>query len=94
MNDDRWGTSAAFLDYDHDGGLDLYCCNYAKWTLADNHFCGNRRRGVRIFVAPVPSNPDHTSSTTTNRTERFVNRATRPESTLGQDGDRGLSREM
>lgn len=58
VDDDRWGTSAAFLDYDHDGGLDLYCCNYAKWTLADNHFCGNRRRGVRIFCSPSSVEPE------------------------------------
>lgn len=27
-----WSTSAAWLDYDGDGWLDLFVCNYVKWT--------------------------------------------------------------
>jgi hypothetical protein len=29
-----WSTSAAFLDYDGDGWLDLFVCNYVKWSPA------------------------------------------------------------
>jgi hypothetical protein len=29
---DDWGTSAAFVDYDNDGRLDLFVCNYVKWS--------------------------------------------------------------
>jgi hypothetical protein len=29
---DDWTTSAAFLDYDNDGRLDLFVCNYVRWT--------------------------------------------------------------
>jgi hypothetical protein len=29
---DDWGTSAAFVDYDNDGLLDLFVCNYVRWS--------------------------------------------------------------
>ncbi len=31
-SDDAWGTSCAFLDYDNDGLLDLFVCNYVTWS--------------------------------------------------------------
>jgi enediyne biosynthesis protein E4 len=30
--EDDWSTSCGFLDYDNDGDLDLFVCNYVKWT--------------------------------------------------------------
>ena len=30
--DDVWSTSCAFLDYDNDGRLDLFVCNYVTWS--------------------------------------------------------------
>lgn len=28
----QWSTSAGFFDYDNDGDLDLFVCNYVKWS--------------------------------------------------------------
>ncbi len=38
-----WSTSAAFLDYDGDGWLDLFVCNYVTWSPA-----GDVEQGFRL----------------------------------------------
>lgn len=40
-------TSAAFLDYDNDGLLDLYVCHYVKYDLAHDRWCGIGRTRKR-----------------------------------------------
>jgi hypothetical protein len=30
--EDAWGTSCGFFDYDNDGRLDLFVCNYVEWS--------------------------------------------------------------
>jgi len=47
-------ASAAFLDYDNDGWLDLFVTHYFQWTFAENSdtWCGNREPGYRIYCDP------------------------------------------
>ena len=47
-------ASAAFLDYDNDGYLDLFVTHYFQWTLAENKddWCGRREPGHRIYCDP------------------------------------------
>jgi hypothetical protein len=55
-NADRWGTSAAFGDYDHDGNLDLYVANYVDVDMnnlpkfGDGPFC--QYRGIPVNCGP------------------------------------------
>ena len=58
----RWGAGCSFLDYNRDGHLDLFICNYLKLdsvssgTLAKDHFC--QWRGVPVVCGPRGLPPD------------------------------------
>ena len=36
----RWHTGSAWLDFDHDGHLDLFVARYVEWTPQTDQFCG------------------------------------------------------
>lgn len=44
-------TSAGFVDYDHDGRLDLFICRYMDYVLADNPAC-NDANGRLAYCSP------------------------------------------
>jgi hypothetical protein len=49
----NWSTSAAFLDYDGDGWLDLFVCNYVAWSPASDAEQGFRlATGERAYGPP------------------------------------------
>ena len=49
MSDPLWSTSAAFVDYDRDGDLDLFVANYLDFTLAANKLCNDAARRPRLL---------------------------------------------
>jgi hypothetical protein len=48
----QWAVAAGWFDYDRDGKLDLWVVHYAKWSTADDRYCGDSARGVRIYCHP------------------------------------------
>jgi len=51
-NEARWGSSAAWFDYDNDGRLDLVIANYVDWSPERNFWCGEHGPGMRSYCHP------------------------------------------
>lgn len=53
--DDQWGTSAGFFDFNNDGKLDLFVCNYIRWSRQIDLSLGSTYDGKnRAYAPPTP----------------------------------------
>jgi hypothetical protein len=81
-------ASAAFLDYDNDGWLDIFVTHYFDWTLAANAdvWCGREEQGYRIYCDPDVFKPLPNVLLHNNRDGTFtdVSRETGVDRSLGK----------
>ena len=51
QNPDKWSASAAWFDYDRDGLLDIFVCNYTELSFSDSRRC--EMAGQRSYCNPI-----------------------------------------
>jgi hypothetical protein len=52
-----WSASCAFADLDRDGDLDLFVTSYVDAGPTETPFCGDARRGTRVYCHPLNFGP-------------------------------------
>lgn len=55
-DDPNWSVSAAFVDFDHDGWLDLFVCNYVDFSFTNRKKCF-LSAGAEDYCGPLAYEP-------------------------------------
>ncbi|MDE0190905.1 MAG: VCBS repeat-containing protein, partial [Gammaproteobacteria bacterium] len=71
-SEDAWSTSAAFVDIDGDGDLDLFACNYVAWSPEIDREVDYRLTGIGRAYGPPTDFPGTDSYLYRNDGGKFV----------------------
>lgn len=82
----EWTTSAVWFDYDNDGKLDLFLCNFVRYGPGDRFGCGDNKLGRRYYCIPRVFKPSSSYLYRNNGDGTFtlVNKSTDIEKALGK----------